>query len=369
MEVTSQNSSSKNRSGQTEYFEVNNSFDQSDTEINADETTQALKDSSQMVSVLYQEKPTLKLKLEVASGISELDEEYYDNQSGSSRVEESQDARVTKKRSQSCTKGMHPLLQNTKTFLLSPTKIRDQKVSPNKTTDSLLMEIDQSSPEKNNSLNQSQFQSPLRKNRLIGSQARFLEDDDKNQAVLKIQSFYRRLIAEKPEIPECYEGLNTHYKYPISAPEKDDKFVCIGNRQDFSVGWYRIGAKIDKYSEVLGSSTTNLFADREPKVFQADDHNKNLPDLSLASTEELKVQLRAFGLSEEGNRVDLFKRLVDAKESNQPRATRRINTTALIGVLGVMTILFAAKKRYGTISPMGIWKQIRSKPPVPQQKV
>ena len=225
----------------------------------------------------------------------------------------------------------------------------------------------------NNSLNQSQFQSPLRKNRLIGSQARLFEDDEKNQDVLKIQSFCRRLIAEKPEIPDCYEGAITHYKYPISAPERDDKFVCVGNRNDFSVGWYRIGAKIDKYSEVLGSSTTNLFADREPKVFQADDHNTNLPDLSLASTEELKVQLRLFGLSEEGDRVDLFKRLVDAKESNHPRAPlrtiRRINTTALIGVLGVMTILFAAKRQYGTISPRGIWKQIRSKPPVPQQKV
>jgi hypothetical protein len=202
---------------------------------------------------------------------------------------------------------------------------------------------------------------------------------DKEKAAIKIQQAFKKFVGDKPEIPECYEGKTTHYKYPISIPEKSDKFVFVGNRNNMAANCYRIGAKIDKYAEELGNTTMSVFSNRNPKIFQADDHNINLPDLSSCSDEALKGKLRALGLSEEGNRVDLFKRLVDAKEAeNQEliperlehdQATRRINKTALLLILGLMITAAATKRRYGTLSPKGIWKQMRQAPQAIKQKV
>jgi hypothetical protein len=201
----------------------------------------------------------------------------------------------------------------------------------------------------------------------------------RDQAALKIQQAFKTFMGDKPEMPEFYEGKTTHYKYPVSAPEKNDKFIFVGNRGNMTANWYRIGAKIDKYTEALGNTTMSLFSDRNPKVFQADDHNINLPDLSSCSDEALKEKLRVLELSEEGIRVDLFKRLVDAKEAeNQEliperlehdQATRRINKTALLLILGLMITAAATKRRYGTLSPKGIWKQMRQAPQAIKQKV
>jgi len=202
-----------------------------------------------------------------------------------------------------------------------------------------------------------------------------------DQAAIKIQQAFKKFVEDKPKMPECYEGPTTHYKYPIYAHEKSDKFVFVGNRDNMLANWYRIGAKVDKYEEALGNTTMSVFSDRNPKVFQAEDHNINLPDLSSCSDDALRGKLRELGLSEEGNRVELFKRLVDAKEAenqepipdqvehNQYQATHRTNKTVLLLILGLMITAAATKKRYGTLSPRGIWKQMRQTPKVSQQKV
>ena len=208
------------------------------------------------------------------------------------------------------------------------------------------------------------------------------QNQRQDQAAIKIQQAFKKFVEDKPEMPECYEGKTTHYKYPISAPEKSDKFVFVGNRDNMLANWYRIGAKIDKYAEALGNTTMSVFSDRNPKVFKAEDHNINLPDLSSCSDEALRLKLRELGLSEEGRRVELFKRLVDSKEAeNQElipdriepvehdRATRRINKTALLLILGLMITAAATKKRYGTLSPRGIWRQIRQTTQLTKQKV
>ena len=203
-----------------------------------------------------------------------------------------------------------------------------------------------------------------------------------DQAAIKIQQAFKKFLGDKPEMPECYEGKTTHYKYPIYAPEKSDKFVFVGNRDNMLANWYRIGAKVDKYEEALGNTAMSVFSDRNPKVFQAEDHNINLPDLSSCSDDALRGKLRELGLSEEGDRKDLFKKLVDAKELEnqelipdriepveQNQATRRINKTALLLMLGLMITAAATKKRYETLSPRGIWRQIRQAPKTIKQKV
>ena len=85
---------------------------------------------------------------------------------------------------------------------------------------------------------------------------------------------------------------------------------------------------------------------RKPKVFQAEDHNINL----LVDAKEL------------GNQ----ELIPDRAEPVQ--TTHRINKTALLLILGIM-LTVATKRRYGTLSPRGIWKQIRQAPKVSQQKV
>ena len=206
-------------------------------------------------------------------------------------------------------------------------------------------------------------------------------DQNQDQAAIKIQQAFKKFVEDKPEMPECYEGPTTHYKYPIYAPEKSDKFVFVGNRDNMSANWYRIGTKIDKYAEAMGNTTMSVFSDRNPKVFKAEDHNINLPDLSSCSDEALRLKLRELGLSEEGRRVELFKRLVDSKEAenqelipdqvehNQYQATHRTNKTVLLLILGLMITAAATKKRYGTLSSRGVWKQIRQTPKTIKQKV
>lgn len=181
MEEISQNSSLINRLSYTDWASAHDFH--SDTEINPEDNPQELKNSSQMVSALYQQKPNLRINLEVKSGISEVDEQDYGNQLGSSHAEEHLDAGVTKKCNQSFRKAMTPLLKNTKKFELSPTGISKQKILLNRTTNSVRIEIDRSRIEKNNSL--SQIQSPL-----IDSQARSIENNAQHQAALRIQRFF-----------------------------------------------------------------------------------------------------------------------------------------------------------------------------------
>jgi hypothetical protein len=166
-------------------------------------------------------------------------------------------------------------------------------------------------------------------------------------------------IPKEPELPQCYKGK--FYTYPILPAEKNDDFVCIANRNDFSIKWYKIGEPIENFADSLGKSTMESLSLRDVKVFQPEDHNLNFPDLSLYSDQKLKDKLKGLGLSQKGSREDLFKRLADYKESPPKINSKQTNQhkffKVAIAALSILALI-GTHKRFGTLNPMNIYKQV-----------
>jgi hypothetical protein len=114
-----------------------------------------------------------------------------------------------------------------------------------------------------------------------------------------------------PNMPEIYQGPITRYPYVIQAPEPDPNFVWVGNRDDFSGNWHRIGDPITP--EKVGLSTYNSIG--KDQTFGQQHHNINLPGESNLTQEQLQDKLRGLNLPYEGDRSSLFKRIVNVQES------------------------------------------------------
>lgn len=124
--------------------------------------------------------------------------------------------------------------------------------------------------------------------------------------VLKLRPYY-----PKPSTPEMYTGSTTKYPYVIQAPEADPNYVWVGNRDDFTGNWHRIGDPITE--NLVGHTTYSAIG--QDKTFQPQHHNVNLPVESSLSQEQLQNKLRNFNLPHEGDRTTLFKRMINAQES------------------------------------------------------
>ena len=115
----------------------------------------------------------------------------------------------------------------------------------------------------------------------------------------------------KPQMPEFYRGYQTGYNYPIEAPATDPHHVFVGNRDNFTGDWYRIGDPIDPSK--VGNTTYNAIGHEE--TFQPSHHNFNIGHESHLSEEELRHNLEQLNLPTEGDRTSLFKRMINVKES------------------------------------------------------
>jgi hypothetical protein len=175
---------------------------------------------------------------------------------------------------------------------------------------------------------------------------------------------------QEPELPQCYKGK--FYTYPISPAEKNDYFVCIANRDNCSIKWYPIGETIENFALSLGKTTMHMLSSRDIKVFQQEDHNMNFPDITFYNDQELKDKLEEYGLSQKGSREDLFKRLVDHKESpnekqkvlniddfeiNSKQANQKTFLKVAIAALSILALI-GTHKKFGTLNPMNIYKQV-----------
>lgn len=122
------------------------------------------------------------------------------------------------------------------------------------------------------------------------------------------------LLPEAPPMPEMYKG------FPISIPPEAENHVFMGNRDDFSTGWYSKGEPIENFGDGLGATSMEMLANRVesdrhfPTEIGSPMHNFNTPDLSNMTDQELQTNLSKFYLPTSGTRPELFKRLVDAKE-------------------------------------------------------
>ena len=114
-----------------------------------------------------------------------------------------------------------------------------------------------------------------------------------------------------PPMPETYRG-RTGYNYPVFAPPENENFVFMGNRDNMSGNWYRKGDKIDPTK--VGRTTFGHFG--QDGVFGDQHHNKNLPKDAFLSREDLQQKLQSYNLPSEGERSDLFKRIINTQESD-----------------------------------------------------
>jgi hypothetical protein len=119
-------------------------------------------------------------------------------------------------------------------------------------------------------------------------------------------------LKQPPPMPEIYQGPQTKYPYVIQAPEVNPDFVWVGNRDDFSGNWHRIGDPISQ--ENVGRTTYNAIG--QDQAFGPQHHNVNIPRESRFTQEELQNKLRGLNLPYEGDRSSLFKRLINTQESS-----------------------------------------------------
>lgn len=122
----------------------------------------------------------------------------------------------------------------------------------------------------------------------------------------------RLLFAPRaPEPVPFYMGYRTGYRYPMSAPESDPNYVFVGNRDNFSGGWYPIGEPMTP--EAVGASTYSSI--QNDRVFGPQHHNINLSPQTRMNEEQLSQQLEGYGIQGEGNRENLFKQYINIAES------------------------------------------------------
>lgn len=129
------------------------------------------------------------------------------------------------------------------------------------------------------------------------------------------------------------ESQRTNFK-ALYVPERNDKLVYVGNIDPITGKAYQIikeveNKEVENYTETAEYSTMSGLSSRDPKVFQAKHNNMNLPVNSVVNNRSVPTRARAKKVS--------------------------------ILILGLM-LTIVAKKRYGTLSPRGIWKQIRQPP-------
>lgn len=128
----------------------------------------------------------------------------------------------------------------------------------------------------------------------------------KPDPVLKLRPYI-----PKPDLPEMYRGSTTNYPYVIQAPESNPNYVWVGNRDDFTGSWNRIGDPITQ--DAVGRTTYSHIGGDQ--TFQPQHHNVNLPVESSLSQEQLQNKLGNLNLPTEGDRSTLFKRMINAHES------------------------------------------------------
>ncbi|MAR66771.1 MAG: hypothetical protein CL833_05915 [Crocinitomicaceae bacterium] len=117
-----------------------------------------------------------------------------------------------------------------------------------------------------------------------------------------------------PPLPKTYKG------YPISIPKEDENYVFMGNRDKLGSPsevynkWYPKNELIKNFSSDLGKTTMEQHALHNfPDEISSQMHNFQTPDLSNLSDTQLKSYLARLYQPIEGDREDLFKRLVDAR--------------------------------------------------------
>lgn len=134
---------------------------------------------------------------------------------------------------------------------------------------------------------------------------------DRNRMSLRRPDTVLNLPVKPPAMPETYRGM-TGYNYPVFAPPANENFVFVGNRDNMSGNWYRKGDKIDPAK--VGRTTFGHFG--QDGVFGDQHHNKNLPKEAFLSREDLQQKLQSYNLPSEGERSDLFKRIINTQESD-----------------------------------------------------
>lgn len=121
-----------------------------------------------------------------------------------------------------------------------------------------------------------------------------------------------------PPIPETYRGPHTGYRYTVQNPQPNPNYVWVGNRDTFSGNWHKIGDPITP--EAVGPTTYGYISDDQ--VFGPQHHNIASAAESGLSQEQLQEKLRNLNIPAEGERSELFKRLINVKES--PELVRRL---------------------------------------------
>ena len=128
---------------------------------------------------------------------------------------------------------------------------------------------------------------------------------------LKKPSPFLRL-RQPPPMPETYRGMNTGYPYVMQAPEQNPDYAFVGNRDNFSGNWHRLGDPVTE--DAVGKTTYGHIG--EGQRFQPAHHNMNLPRESSLTEEQLRGKLNEYNLPTNGDRSSLFKRMINTKESN-----------------------------------------------------
>ena len=118
-------------------------------------------------------------------------------------------------------------------------------------------------------------------------------------------------LRQPPPMPETYRGMNTGYPYVMQAPEQNPDYAFVGNRDNFSGNWHRIGDPVTE--DAVGKTTYGNIG--QGQRFQASHHNMNLPREASLSEQELRNEMQGYNLPSEGDRTSLFKRMMNAKES------------------------------------------------------
>lgn len=119
-------------------------------------------------------------------------------------------------------------------------------------------------------------------------------------------------LRQPPPMPETYRGMNTGYPYVMQAPEQNPDYAFVGNRDNFSGNWHRLGDPVTE--DAVGKTTYGHIG--EGQRFQPGHHNMNLPRESSLTEEQLRGELNGYNLPTNGERSSLFKRMINTKESD-----------------------------------------------------